>query len=335
MRALITGAGGFLGLAIARRLRARGDDVRSVARGRHGALDTLGVEQVQHDLSQGEGLAAVFEGVDVVFHVAALAGMWGPRERYVAVNVTGTENVVAACRAAGVPKLVYTGSPSVSFRGQDEEGVDESVGYAEEFLFYYSETKAIAERLALAANSPGLAVTALRPHLIYGPDDPHLLPRLIQRHRAGRLRILGDGENRVALTFVENAAAAHVSAGDILQFGHPSAGRPYFISDLEPVRVWDWLNGVFAALDLPPVTRRVPKGLAMTGAAIIEGIWSGLSLSGEPPITRFTVAQISSSHWYDLGAARRDLGYDPPVGPDEALRLTVEGLRARIAAGTL
>jgi nucleoside-diphosphate-sugar epimerase len=209
------------------------------------------VEQVQHDLSVGDGLTEVFEGVDVVFHVAALAGMWGPRERYVAVNVTGTENVVAACRAAGVPKLVYTGSPSVSFRGHDEEGVDESVGYAEEFLFYYSETKAIAERLALAANSPGLAVTALRPHLIYGPDDPHLLPRLIQRHRAGRLRILGDGENRVALTYVENAAAAHVSAGDILQFGHPSAGRPYFISDLEPVRVWDWLNGVFAGPEPP------------------------------------------------------------------------------------
>ena len=174
MRALSIRAGGFWGLAIARRLRARCDAVRSVARGRHEALDALGVEQVQHDLSVGDGLAEAFEGVDVVFHVAALAGMWGPRERYVAVNVTGTENVVAACRAAGVPKLVYTGSPSVRCRGHDEAGVHESVGYAKEFLFSYSKTTAIPERLALAAHSTRISLNAPNTTIINGHTEKQI-----------------------------------------------------------------------------------------------------------------------------------------------------------------
>ncbi|MCB9746542.1 MAG: NAD-dependent epimerase/dehydratase family protein [Alphaproteobacteria bacterium] len=336
MRALVTGGGGFLGREITERLLARGDEVCVLARGRYPEVEALGATGVQHDLADPIGLSEILQGVDVVFHVAALAGMWGPRERYVRVNVDGTKNLLEAARAAGVRRFVFTSSPSVTFHGVDELNLSEAdASYPESFLFYYSETKAIAERLVLEANGPDLATTALRPHLIYGGRDPHLVPRLVQRHLAGRLRIFGDGQNQISLTHVDNAAHAHLLAADALAPGSANAGKAYFITDAEPVNVWDWLNGVFRELGLPPLTRHVPVGLVRFAAAVIEGLWRTFGIERDPPITRFTVAQISTSHTYDLSASKADFGYTPITGPEAAMAETLAGLRARMEAGGL
>lgn len=334
MKVLITGGGGFVGRAIAERLLARGDEVAILARGEYPELVAQGARQHRLDLREAQGLEAALEGVELVFHTAAIAGMWGPRALYWAVNVEGTTNLLAAAQRVGVPRLVFTSSPSVTFSGADEEGVREvDAPYPDRYLFYYPETKAEAERRVLAANSPGLATTALRPHLVYGPRDPHLLPRLIRRHLQGRLARLGAGDNRVALTYIDNAAEAHLQAAAALAPGSANAGRAYYVTDPEPVRVWDWLGEVFAGLGLPPLTRQVGEGTATAAAAVLETAWRWLGLGGEPPITRFTVAQITRSHWYDLGAARADFGYAPPVDAREGQARTITALRARLEAG--
>ncbi len=133
MKALVTGGGGFLGGAIATRLRARGDEVRSFSRGKYADLESLGVEHIQGDLADSEAVSEAVRGSDVVFHVGAKAGVWGPYADYFATNVTGTENVITACRREGVRTLVYTSTPSVVFGAEDLEGVDESVPYASRY----------------------------------------------------------------------------------------------------------------------------------------------------------------------------------------------------------
>lgn len=331
MTILITGGGGFLGAAVARQLLARGEAVTVLGRSRYPAVEEAGAEGIQWDLSQDSpGLAEALEGFDAVIHTAALAGVWGERAVYWSINVDGTRRLIEACRAAGVPKLVYTGSPSCTFDGADHEGVTEAdVGYPESFEAVYPESKAAAEALVLAANGEGLATTSLRPHLIYGPGDPHLLPRVIDRNRKGRLRIVGEGRNKVGITYVDNAAAAHVQALDALAPGSANAGKAYFITDPEPVVIWDWINQVLAALGEPAITRKVPTGLARFVGGALEGAWELFGLDGEPPMTRFVAAQLSSAHWYDLAGARADFGYAPPVAADVALERTVADLRER------
>ncbi len=327
---LVTGGGGFLGSAITRMLLERGDRVRVLGRRRYPQVEALGAEGVQCDLTEpGPELASALEGVDVVFHTAALAGMWGEYEAYHRVNVVGTRNILEATRAAGCQRFVHTSSPSVTFHGTDELDVrEEDCSYPERFLFHYPQTKAEAERLVLAQDGPDFATTSLRPHLIYGPGDPHLLPRLIDRQRSGRLKVLGEGTNQVGITYVDNAAVAHLQAADALRPGSPNAGKPYFVTDGEPVVIWDWLNQVFEGLGLGPIRGQVSVGVAMPMAGLIEWVWRTFGLSGEPPITRFTVAQTSTSHWYDLHNARTDFGYAPVVTPADALVRTIRALRA-------
>lgn len=327
MKALVTGGGGFLGGAIVRRLLARGDSVTTLARSPQPGLVARGVRHVQADLADAAAVRRAAEGQDVVFHVAARTGVWGPREAFARPNVEGTEHVLDACRAVGVGRLVYTSSPSVVFDGRDHLDAGNDLPYPERYLAWYPETKAAAERRVLAANGPELATVALRPHLVYGPGDPSLLPRILARHRAGRLRRVGSGENLVSLTFVDNAAAAHLQAADALSPGVGWAGRPYFVNDAEPVRLWPWLDRLFAGLGLPPVRGAVPYGVARAGGAFLEAVWTVFRLGGEPPMTRFVAAQLATSHTYSLAPARAAFGYDPPVGGDEALARTVEGFR--------
>lgn len=329
MRALVTGGGGFLGLAIVRQLRARGDEVTVLARGAHPRVEALGARLVRGDVADPEAVRTAITGAEVVFHVAARAGVWGPKAEFERANVTGTEAVLAACREAGVSRLVYTSSPSVVFDGSDHIDVAEAP-YPARYEAFYPETKARAERLVLAANGPELATVALRPHLIWGPEDPHLFPGLFSRARAGRLRKVGAGDNRVSITYVDNGASAHVAAADVLAPGAPCAGRAYFINDPAPILLWEWLNQLFARLDIPPVTRSVPLGVARFAGAIAELAWSGLGLAGEPPITRFTASIVGTSHTYDIGPAVRDLGYAPAVGHEEALERTVAWWRGRV-----
>jgi nucleoside-diphosphate-sugar epimerase len=319
MRALVTGGGGFLGGVIVRLLRERGDQVRSFSRATYPALTTLGVEQLRGDLSDQAAVIAASKGCDVIFHVAAKAGIWGSYNDFYLANVTGTANILEACRINGIERLVYTSSPSVVFDGGDVEGGDESIPYPASYEAHYPRTKALAEQIVLAANSPDLATVALRPHLIWGPGDNHLVPRILAKGRAGKLRRIGKHPNLVDTVYVDNAARAHLQAADRLAPGRPPAGRAYFISNGQPIPLWEMVNRILAAADIPPVTRNISPGLAYTIGCVCESVWGMLRLAGEPPMTRFVAHELASAHWFDISAARRDLGYDPEVSIDEGL----------------
>jgi nucleoside-diphosphate-sugar epimerase len=324
MRVLVTGGGGFLGGAVVRRLLARGDAAVSLTRTAYPWLDELGVEQVQADLTDQAAVTRAAAGCGAVLHVAAKAGVWGRPAEFHATNVVGTRCVIAACRAAGVPKLVFTSTPSVVHAGGPIEGGDESLPYPAHFSADYPRTKAEAERLVLAANGPDLATVALRPHLIWGPGDPHLIPRVLARGRAGTLRRVGDGPVTVDVTYVDNAADAHLNALDRLAPGAACAGRAYFVSNGEPVELYAFLNEVLARAGLPPVTRTVSLWTARRAGAVLEAVYRTLRLRGEPPMTRFVAEQLGTSHWFDISAARRDLGYEPAVSVAAGLdRLTL------------
>jgi nucleoside-diphosphate-sugar epimerase len=329
MKVLVTGGGGFLGGAVVRRLRQRGYAVRSFTRSAYPWLDELGVEQSLGDLADPAAVARAASGVDVVVHTAAKAGVWGRAADFHATNVAGTENVIAACKAAGVRRLVYTSTPSVVHGGGDLEGADESAPYPAHFDAAYPETKAAAERAVLAADGADLATVALRPHLIWGPGDPHLIPRVISRAKAGKLRRIGTRPVKVDVTYVDNAADAHVLAVEKLDIGTPPAGKAYFISNGEPVELWEFLNRVLAAAGVPPVTKAVAAWKARLAGRVLERAYRWLRLPGEPAMTRFVAAQLSTSHWYDISAARRDLGYEPAVSVEEGLKRLAATLAAR------
>jgi nucleoside-diphosphate-sugar epimerase len=327
---LVTGGGGFLGQAVVLRLLARGVAVRVFARGAYPRLEAAGCTVVRGDLGDADALRSATEGCDTVFHVAARAGVWGPADAFEATNVRGTRNVLDACRATGVRRLVHTSSPSVTFDGTDQIDVGEAP-YPTTWLADYPRTKARAEQDVLAAASATLHVVALRPHLIYGPGDPHLLPRLLVRARAGRLRIVGDGSNRVSLTYVDNAAAAHLAAADALTRDgarSPAQGRAFFVNDPETVVLWAWLNRLFAELGIPTVTRRVPAGVAVAVGAACETLWRVLAREDEPPMTRFVARQLSTHHTYDLSPARDAFAYAPEVDGEEAFARTVAWARS-------
>ncbi|WP_243371539.1 NAD-dependent epimerase/dehydratase family protein [Geotalea sp. SG265] len=320
MRALVTGGGGFLGSAIVRLLMARGDEVVSFSRNRYPDLEKLGVRQVSGDLADPDAVTAAAAGCDIVFHVAAKAGIWGDYADYHRANVTGTENVLAACRKNGIRRLVYTGSPSVVFDGHDVEGGNESLPYPDHFETNYPKTKAIAEQLVLAANSPSLATVSLRPHLIWGPGDNHLVPRIIARAKAGKLRRIGKCPCLVDTVYVDNAAEAHLLAADRLEHGSPVAGKAYFISNGDPIPLWEMVNAILNAAGLPPVNRTISPTVAYGVGALCETLWQLLPLKDEPPMTRFVARELSTAHWFDISAARRDLGYEPRISITEGLQ---------------
>ncbi len=319
MKALVTGGGGFLGQAIVRALLARGATVRSFSRQAHEALHVLGVEQLRGDLVDAAAMSAAVAGCDVVFHVAAKPGIWGAYAVYHQTNVTGTLNVIAACRQHAVRRLVYTSSPSVVFDGHDMEGVDESVPYPSHFEAHYPHTKALAEQAVLAANDAQLATVSLRPHLIWGPGDNHLLPRMVARARSGQLRRIGARPNLIDTVHVDNAADAHLLAADRLAPGAAIAGRAYFISQGAPVPMWDMVNHLLGAAGAPLVTKSVPVPMALALAWVFETLHRLTSNPAEPRLTRFVVREMSTAHWFDISAARRDLGYAPRISMADGL----------------
>ena len=328
MKILVTGGGGFVGGYIVERLLARGYAVRSIGRSPQPELVAKGVEVVCGDLTDATAVSAACEGVDAVFHVAARAGVWGSWESFYGPNVIGTRNVLSACRKWQVKRLVYTSTPSVVFNGDSIRGGDESLPYGKNWLCHYAETKALAEQEALAANSEKLQVVALRPHLIFGPGDPHLLPRVIESVKAGRLRIVGDGSAKVDVSYVGNVADAHLDAFDALERGK-GAGQAYFISQGEPVDLWPWLNSILEGLGQPPLTQKIPLPLAYGIGALCEGAWKVLRRRTDPPITRFVAVELAKDHYFDIRKAQHVLGYQPRVPMNEALKLTIQDLIRR------
>ena len=331
MKLLVTGGGGFLGQALCRGLVERGHEVASFNRGHYPGLDALGVRQLRGDLADAGAVLEAAWGCEAIFHNAAMAGAWGSHDSYFRANVLGTRNVLAACRAQGIGRLVYTSTPSVTHRRTRPVagGTAEAVPYGEHLKAPYAATKLVAEREVLAANDARLATVALRPRLIWGPGDQQILPRLAERSRAGRLRLIGDGNNLIDTTYIDNAAQAHFDAFEHLAPGAACAGRAYFISNGEPKPTRVIINALLAAAGAPPVTKTLPFPVAYAIGAACEAAWTLLPLRGEPPLTRFLAEQLATTHWYSMAPARRDFGYEPRVSIAEGLaRLRVGAAEA-------
>jgi len=322
MRILVTGGGGFLGQALCRRLAARGYTVSSFSRRYYQELETLRVTQIQGDLAEAGAIMNATRGIDAVFHNAAKAGAWGSYSSYYRANVTGTENVIAACHAHGITRMVYTSTPSVTHRATHpvEGGTADHVPYGERLKAPYAQTKRIAEEMVLAANSTPLSTIALRPRLIWGPGDKQLLPKLVERAKSGRLRLVGGGHNLIDTTYIDNAVDAHLAAFDHLKPEAACAGRAYFISNGEPRPLREIINALLKAAGAPPVHASIPFPLAYLIGAVCEGAWPLLKLKGEPPLTRFLAEQLHTTHWYSMEPARQDFGYEPKISIEEGLR---------------
>lgn len=324
-KVLVTGGGGFLGSAIVTRLVKRGDRVKSFSRGFYPELAAMGVEQIRGDISDKAAVKHAFRGINLAFHVAAKPGVWGDYGTYYRTNVIGTQNVIAACKKHNVSRLVYTSSPSVVFNGADMEGVDESVPYPEKFHAHYPRTKAMAEQAVIAAADERLKTIILRPHLIWGPQDNHLVPRIIKR--ANRLVKVGNGKNLVDTIYIDNAADAHIQAADRLEQNHNLSGRVYFISQDNPVPLWEMVNNILNAAGLVPVQRSISRSTAWMIGAVLEIFYKMFRINTEPGMTRFLADELSTAHWFDIGAAKKDLGYAPKISMEEGLLRLEKWLR--------
>lgn len=328
MTALVTGGGGFLGLHIVEQLVERGAAVRAFCRGEYPRLQELGVDVIRGDLRDADAVIAACRNIETVFHAAAVPGIWGPWNLFYETNTVGTRNVLEGCRRQGIGRLVYTSSPSVVFDGRPHLNADESLPYPDRYMCYYAHTKALAEREVLAASGRNnLLTTALRPHLIWGPRDNHLIPRLIRRAKSGRLRRIGDGRNWISMSYVENAAAAHLLAAEALHEGSPVCGKAYFINELDPVNLWGWIDRLLETAGLPRATSGISENTARRIGTACEALWTAFHLPGEPPMTRFLAAQLSQSHTYSVCAAERDFGYRPIVTVDAGLGKITPELR--------
>jgi nucleoside-diphosphate-sugar epimerase len=335
MKCLVTGGGGFLGRCIVEQLVARGGEVTSYSRGDYPELQALGVKLIRGYVHDAKTMTAACAGMDCVFHVAAVTGIGGPWSKFYEANVVGTQNVIDACRVQGVPRLVYTSSPSITFAGHDQCGINETealpdLTWIAENNCHYSRSKALAEAAVLTANNQTLATCALRPHLIWGPRDQHLIPRLLARARSGRLRRVGDGTNKIDIIYVENAATAHLQAADALaDLNSPVRGKAYYLSQGEPVNCWQWIDEVLSLAGQPPVTKSISFKMAHRIGRVCEAVYSFLRTRREPPMSRFLAWQLASSHWFDISAARRDFGYEPRISTAEGMRRLGQWLRSR------
>ncbi len=323
----MTGGGGFLGHALARKLRERGDDVRVFGRGVYADLSALGIDSVRGDIVDYETLSAACDDRDIVFHAAAKISLWGAYDDFHAVNVNGTKNILRACQEQGIRKFVFTGSPSVVFHGGDIEGANEQALFPVAFDSFYSRTKALAEQLVLAANCDRFSTVSLRPHFIWGPGDRNLLPRVVARARAGKLFRIGDDNKLVDTIYVDDAVSAHILAAIQLSPLSEIAGKAYFLSGDDPRPFWEIVERMLAAAGLGPVKKRVPKKVAYALAAACEGAWKALRLSSEPPLTKFMVDTMTTAHWFDISAAKRDLGWKPRIAIEEGMDRVARRLR--------
>ncbi len=304
------------------RLRAAGRHVTIVSRRPQPKLSKDGLRVIVGPIHDPAVCAEACRNIDTVFHVAARVGVWGKPADFQRDNVHATLALLAAAKTAGVGSFVYTSTPSVVYNGRDLAGADESLPLTTSCPSPYPLTKARAERAVLAANTDGFSTIALRPHLIWGIGDPHLVPRVLARARSGRLRIIGDGANRVDMVHVDNAVDAHLDAERALLArrrtintagGARPAGCAYFITNGEPVALWEWINALLTALGEPVITKRLSLPAARRIGAICENVWGVLPLPGEPPMTRFVAEELAKDHWFSIEAARRDLGYQPRV----------------------
>lgn len=330
MNVLVTGGGGFLGSHLACRLHEMGHRVSILGRRRYSNLPEA-IIQHQADLRDSRAVSEACREQNSVFHAGALPGVWAAKKDFYQTNVYGTRHVIEGCLEHGVRKLVFTSSPSVIYNQADMENVDESAPYPSRYLSDYPKTKALAEKEVIAANGKqGLLTVSLRPHLIWGPGDPHLVPRIIDRAQKGQLIRVGEGTNRVDIIYIDNAVEGHIRAWQALESGSPVAGQCYFLSDGEPVVLWDWINHLLASLGINPVTRNISYGLAKNLGGLLEIVYRVFGLSGEPRMTRFLAGQLATSHYFDISRARRDFNYEVMVSPEEGMKRLLKSLEVRL-----
>lgn len=326
MRILVTGGGGFLGTHLIRELLKNPQYiVTNFSRHTYPHLEELGVPTMKGDIRNPEDVArAVSKGFDTIFHVAALAGVWGDYEDYFSINVTGTKNLIDAAKRFGVTRFVHTSSPSAILGKGGHMGVGEEIPYPEEHLNPYGETKQKAEEIVLGANDSKTFLTvALRPHLIWGPGDPHIFPRIIQKARQGKLKIVGDGENLVDIIYVENAARAHVQAMEHLKPNSPLCGQAYFLGEERPVKIWEFVNTVLGLAKAEPPVKRVSFETAFRAGKFFEFLWKLLGIKRpDPPMTRFVAMNLGTHHYFSHEKAKRDFGFSPEISIEEGLRRT-------------
>jgi nucleoside-diphosphate-sugar epimerase len=331
VKALVTGGGGFIGGAIVEKLVHRGDSVCSFSRNYHPQLASVGVDQYQGDISDPVAVEKACKDQDVVFHVAGKPGIWGRYRDYYNTNVVGTQNVVAACQRYQIRALVHTSSPSVIFNGQDMEGVDESMPYPKQFHTHYHKPTALAEQFVIRSVDDNFRAIILRPHLVWGPKDVNLVPRIISR--AKRLTRVGNGKNLIDTVYIDNVADAHVLAADKLMQDPKLSGKIYFISQDDPIYLWDIINAILKAAGMKPVKRAVSHRLAWLIGGVFEIIYKLLYLKAEPQMTRHLADELVTAHWFDISAAKRDLGYVPRVSTKEGLRRLEDWLRKQYLPG--
>ncbi len=324
MNALVTGGGGFIGSALVHELVKRGFKVTTFSRGEYPELRKIGVEVKRGDLSDINAVLNACGNTDMVFHAAAKAGISGSYKDYYRTNVTGTENIIYACKIKNIKWLIYTSSASVVFGGKDIEGSDESISYPSRPLSYYTSTKALAEQIILKANTSSLKTLSLRPHLVYGPGDNHLFPGIISRARNGRLRRIGDGKNLTDVSYIDNVVAAHINSAHAIINNPDSCGKAYFITNGEPVLLWDFLNMMLQVSGFEPVRKSAPVWAASLFSFLNEALHKIFLEKSEPSLTRFLVSELTKSHWFDISRARSLLNYKPEISNIEGLHKWLE-----------
>ncbi len=320
---LVTGGGGFLGLAVCKALSQAGYKVRSYSRSTYAKLADLGVKQFAGDIGDYERLKEAASGCSVFVHTAAKAGIWGEWQDYEHVNVHGTKNCLKVAKDLGITKFLYTSSPSVVFNGVSIEGANEDLAHSVADYTFYQQSKKCAELSVLKAqkaSNGAMSLIILRPHLIWGEQDPHFLPRLVGRAEQGRLVKIGKGHNRVDVIHVENAAHAHLLAVKKLLADPPQLPRIYFVSDQGPVNLWEFIDDLLAAKGQQKVRRSIPLMPAIFMGAIAEFIYRLPILRGkEPRMTRFLALQLGHSHFFSQERAKSELGYSAIVSKQEGL----------------
>ncbi len=324
---LVTGGGGFVGSALVRELCRLGRDVWVLGRHRYLAVEAAGATCIQGDIRDSATVRRAAADCDTVFHVAAKAGIWGDFQEYYSINVLGTLNVLSACEEQGVRILVHTSTPSVVSDGHDLEGADESLPYSSKPLCHYAATKILAERHVLQNSGEHLRTAAIRPHLIWGPGDTNLIPRLMARGREGSLRIIGNGENRVDISYIDNVVHAHLLAAENLSTSGTAAGHAFFVGQQQPVELWPWINDLFAQMAVPPVTSRISLSKAKAAGWLLEKIYGTLNIRREPKMTRFLAEQLAMSHWFSRKKAEELLGYREKVTTEQGMERLIDWLR--------
>jgi len=324
MKVFITGGGGFLARYIIQQLLADGHEITAYQRGDYSFLKEWCATCIKGDLTDAKLLSQSMQNHDVVFHVAAKAGVWGDYNEYYQANVIGTKNILKACEENSIKYLIYTSTPSVVFNGEDEEGINESEPYADKTYNAYQDTKIIAEKAVLAANSDIFKTVCLRPHLIWGIGDPHIITRVIERAKADKLKLVKTVNKKMDACYVENAASAHVKAMYELLDDGKCAGKVYFISNDEHISISELINKILHAANLPPAKKYVSANLAFILGSIVETIYKLLRIKNEPLMTRYVAKQLSVSHWYDLSAAKNDFSYSPDITTEQGMKKLAE-----------